>query len=548
MGARTKDGEASFLGNMHPALFAMLCLLAALCGGASASFLDLILIGANGSAGNFATSAIFMIVFLVGMVSPPAVLIRTRRQARVDRDRMKVVEPVLAERPVGLASQEPNTGPKEQQDPQVPQSEPQTATSAVDQRNAPPAKAPLTLRPLTVEPIFVARQLRSGSGILVATALILAAFVGGILMGGKELGADPRELTAHAVDRLRDFAHAVGIDVPNQAPTPDSAFASLYKRLGIEPLPANLERQAEINRGLTRLHQEACDKQAIFSLENALRQSGNARIAANALLGYAATCANGEGDRYAAANILYQLADYDQVIMIMNEMIAARPALADYRYLRGEALVGAKRYEEALTDYASTIELFGNQHNVGEWVFLEMAAAYASLKQYCAAITPIQTYVAIDPPNRDTPRARKLISDYSKQGACDQHYATGTDTFPHDNSNVIRTRVSVNGVEGTFLLDTGASFVVVTSDFAMRAKVDVARQSVPVDTANGRTESTLGHAASVRVGRRIEATDVPILIQSRALGSDVDGLLGMSFLSRFNLSIGKRDWTLSPKK
>jgi clan AA aspartic protease (TIGR02281 family) len=106
----------------------------------------------------------------------------------------------------------------------------------------------------------------------------------------------------------------------------------------------------------------------------------------------------------------------------------------------------------------------------------------------------------------------------------------------------------VNGIDGTFVVDTGASFVVLTADFAMRAKVDVFRQSVPIDTANGRAESTLGRAATVRLGRRIEAGDVPILIQNRSLGRDVDGLLGMSFLSRFDLSIGRRDWSLSPRK
>ena len=90
--------------------------------------------------------------------------------------------------------------------------------------------------------------------------------------------------------------------------------------------------------------------------------------------------------------------------------------------------------------------------------------------------------------------------------------------------------------------------MIVTSDFAMESKVDVVGQSVPIDTANGRAESTLGRAASIRVGRRVEAVEVPILIQNRSLGRDVDGMLGMSFLSRFNLSVGRRDWTLSPKK
>src|SRR5262245_16676966 len=37
------------------------------------------------------------------------------------------------------------------------------------------------------------------------------------------------------------------------------------------------------------------------------------------------------------------------------------------------------------------------------------------------------------------------------------------------------------------------------------------------------------------------------LVQDRSLGREIDGLLGMSFLSRFSLSIAKREWKLSPK-
>jgi clan AA aspartic protease (TIGR02281 family) len=494
---------------------------------------------------------------LVGVLSPPAALLWTRRQARRDHDRLQIREPVLAERPADTAAQhqrdqvdhqEPQ-GAKEQEKQQGQEALPEQpgAPATIEPQTAPPVARPsATPAPRIIEPVYVAQARRNGSGILVATAAVLVAFAVGLILGGKERLEDTR---AYAVDRLRDLMQVVGLDMPaDQAPSADSEFAGLYKRLGIAPLSTRLEHQADINRGLTRLSQEACDKEAIFSLAEALRKAGNGRIAANAYLGFASSCANGEGDKYAAANILYQLADYDQVITIMTEMIAARPERADYRYLRGAAFLGAKRYNEALTDYANTIELSDNQGKIGEWVFFELSGAYASLKQYCSAITPIQTWVALDPSKRDTPRTRKLILDCSKQGNCDLHYAAGTDTFPHDSSNVIRTRVSVNGVEGSFIVDTGASFVIVTSDFAMESKVDVVGQSVPIDTANGRAESTLGRAASIRVGRRVEAVEVPILIQNRSLGRDVDGMLGMSFLSRFNLSVGRRDWTLSPKK
>jgi len=123
---------------------------------------------------------------------------------------------------------------------------------------------------------------------------------------------------------------------------------------------------------------------------------------------------------------------------------------------------------------------------------------------------------------------------------------SGSDTFPRTADSTIQVRVDVNGTTGTFILDTGASFVTVTSNFALRSKVDVSQQTIQTQTANGVLENLLGRAASVRVGRA-EAADVAILVQDRSLGRGIDGLLGMSFLSRFDLSIAKREWKLSPK-
>jgi clan AA aspartic protease (TIGR02281 family) len=228
-------------------------------------------------------------------------------------------------------------------------------------------------------------------------------------------------------------------------------------------------------------------------------------------------------------------------------LISQDPTYSNYRYYRGLALVGLKRYEQALTDYANTIELTHQQADIGEWVFVEMSNTYAALNRHCLAITPIQTWVAIDPVNRDTPRARKLISDYTKQGNCQLRWAVGADTFPRGNDNVILVRASVNNRPGIFILDTGASFVALTAQFASAANVNVSRQTVSAQTANGITESLLGSAGSVRVGR-VEATNVPLLVQDRSLGKNVDGLLGMSFLSRFDIAIGNKEWKLSAKK
>ena len=555
MGAK-KEG-AGVLVDMHPALFAGACILSAMCGAGLAYAFDITQLDAFGSE-NIARPDIFMILLLVGAALPPAVLIRMRWQVRRDHSRTQLSEPLLAGPPATVAQERQNQPPldghaqehKEQQQSQ-PQNLAQEPQGALSDRKAaqPPARPSAIPGPVLLDPVFMPRRHRKRRGILVGTIAVLAAFAIGLFLGRKELSPYTDVVRAYTINQLRALMHALETDPPtDQAEATESEFASLYKRLGIAPFPARLERVAEVNHWLIRLRQEPCDKQAISNLGRALKESGNTRLQANAYLGYAATCGNGEGEKYAAAEILYGLADYEQVIMVMTDMVAAKPANAYYRYLRGAAFKDSKRYNEALTDYANTIELFDNRRNIGEWVFLEMSAAYAALKQYCAAITPIQTWVAIDPASRDTPRTRKLILDYSKQGSCDLHYATGSESFPHDSGNPIRAKVSVNGVDGNFIVDTGASFVVITSDFAMQSKVEMLRQTVMMETANGRADATLGHTATVRVGRRVEAVDVPILIQNRSLGKDVDGLLGMSFLSRFDLTIGKRDWTLSPKK
>ena len=90
--------------------------------------------------------------------------------------------------------------------------------------------------------------------------------------------------------------------------------------------------------------------------------------------------------------------------------------------------------------------------------------------------------LAIGPANRDTPLARKMILDYSRQGNCELRYAVGSDTFPRTEDSTIQVRVDVNGSTGAFILDTGASFVTVTSNFALRSKVHVSEQSVQTQT------------------------------------------------------------------
>ena len=89
------------------------------------------------------------------------------------------------------------------------------------------------------------------------------------------------------------------------------------------------------------------------------------------------------------------------------------------------------------------------------------------------------------------------------------------------------------------------------NSFALKAKVQVDLDStVRLHTANGVTSGKRGRAETIQL-RTLQARDVPIVVQDDAKGTygdGVDGLLGMSFLSRFKLTVDARNVRISARK
>ena len=108
--------------------------------------------------------------------------------------------------------------------------------------------------------------------------------------------------------------------------------------------------------GLEKLTREPCDKEAMFALGESLWRSTKAGCGRR-LFGFFRRMPNGEGGKYRAAQLLLQLGDSERTVALPNSFIEQHPDVANYRYLRGKALFGAKRYADALADYRSTIQL-----------------------------------------------------------------------------------------------------------------------------------------------------------------------------------------------
>src|SRR5262249_19158222 len=155
----------------------------------------------------------------------------------------------------------------------------------------------------------------------------------------------------------------------------------------------------------------------------------------------------------------------------------------------------------------------------------------------------LETYISYDFVKRKDPQLDRLISEYRSKGNCKQSKITANAQARVRNSgSVLLVDATLNNVEGTFIFDTGASLVSIKKSFADKARISSdTEDKVTLQTANGLADGLLATASSVQVGNAY-STFVPVVIVDDAkLGTEegVSGLLGMSFLSRYDVKFGK---------
>ncbi len=365
---------------------------------------------------------------------------------------------------------------------------------------------------------------------------ILIVAVAAFFWGGDLFPSDLQQLTAAKPVEVRDSQ-------------PDPELAKLYARYEMKPLPAEIARKSPIAGLIARLQSEPCDWNVTYDFATALKRESYSRESARVFQSYSNKCRPSDVALYNAADALYGLSDFDGALKIVDDLLVMSPDLAQFYYLKAQILSDAKRYKEAINAFESTIGLTDNLENISGEVFRQMSLSYVALGDYCGAITPIQMWVSINPAENDTARSQTMLKDYTSKGKCEQQYAKGKDRFPITGKNVIRATVSINGVAGNFIVDTGASFVSISRGFATRIKLPLSEDfTVRMQTANGVSLAQHTSASKVNIGN-VEANDVAMIVMAdkKALGDEIDGLLGRSFLSRFNVTFGPKAWEIQSK-
>jgi clan AA aspartic protease (TIGR02281 family) len=119
------------------------------------------------------------------------------------------------------------------------------------------------------------------------------------------------------------------------------------------------------------------------------------------------------------------------------------------------------------------------------------------------------------------------------------HHHTRHDVPLTGNGRHLVVEARLNGrVSGPMLVDTGASYCVLTRATARRLGITNGRTSVPVATANGEVAAALVELDSVQLlGAGLAGVDAVVM---DAVEPPLIGILGLSFLTHFRFSVDHR--------
>lgn len=114
-----------------------------------------------------------------------------------------------------------------------------------------------------------------------------------------------------------------------------------------------------------------------------------------------------------------------------------------------------------------------------------------------------------------------------------------------DNTYVVPARINRKFM-ASFLIDTGASYTVITPQTARALGVVIPRDAemVPITTANGTVDAPIVTLKSVNLGG-MQVNDVQAVVTDLGNMPQISGLLGMSFFQGMDLSFRKDKLVIS---
>jgi clan AA aspartic protease (TIGR02281 family) len=280
-----------------------------------------------------------------------------------------------------------------------------------------------------------------------------------------------------------------------------------------------------------QVQREPCDRRRIVELAERTLRAGDGRDTLNQAETFFRKCGEHPRLREISYQAHKQLSQWSGAAADAGKLIELDPQDANYRGWRGlvyeesgDLLRAAEDYEQALLLKPHLADLPMN-----------LAAAYEKLGKPCSAILPLAQVVTYYPEARNVDSIQARIARLASMGECAWSAGEGQALIrSRPGAHVMTARVRINERDcGTFIVDTGATLVVLSRRAAVLLGLNLTgAPRLYTQTANGVGSGSAVVLDLVEV-QGVRAARVSAAVVDELVG--VDGLLGMSFLSRFDL-------------
>ena len=316
-----------------------------------------------------------------------------------------------------------------------------------------------------------------------------------------------------------------------------------YSDGGIQSAVAEKQADARLEALRASLAKEPCDRNKIVELGEGLMQAGEPREAIDRSTSFFGKCGEYPRLRWVTYAAHQRLGEWEPAVADASKLIESEPESKDYWWWRGIVYEKHGELEKAASDYRQSMLIEPAITNIP----INLADVYERLGRPCEAIQPLEQLVHEHPKQAGQVDAR--IRRLSELPACKALAATGSTTmrFP-PGAKVIQAKTKIAGVPAKMIVDTGATYVAIGPRLATKLKIDSSNwPEVMMQSAVGTHKAKIGWVDSIVLdGVRADHVEA-VLLPDDLL--DADGLLGLSFLSRFAMRIdhGKGELELQPR-